>query len=65
MTYDPSSGEWTCAGCDSRTMLPPLYMGGQGRDAEDVQETGSALAVMVAVGAVLGVLMVAGVMLAI
>lgn len=64
MTYDPSSGEWTCGACDARTMLPPLFAGGQGREAEDVSETGSGLAVAVAVGAILGVLMIAGFMLA-
>lgn len=64
MGYDPASGEWTCAGCDARTMLPPLFAGGQGRDAAEVAETGSGLAVAVAVGAILGVLMIAGFALA-
>lgn len=57
-------GAIRCAGCGMPSDPPPLFGGGQGREAADVAETGSVLAAAVIVGAVLGVMLAAGAMLA-
>ena len=51
---DPQTGDVRCGGCGSRAdMDPPVVMGGQGRDADEVVSTSDSLGVAVVAALVL------------